>query len=348
MADGGNGLTGSRVLLTLASLVVVVAGLQAAAVFLKPFLVSAFLAVLSLPLLAAFRRWRLPTWASVLLTMSAVVLVVAGLAALVGGSVTGFIDAAPRYSARLETLARGAESWLSRHGVDVRQWMSIDAVNPGVLFDFIGGSITAVASALSNVVMVLLTMAFILLEAAGFPEKLAAALGHEAADFGRLRRITGEVQRYLAIKTLTSLATAVLITLWLLVLGVDFPLLWGLTAFVMNFIPTLGSILAAVPAILLAAVQHGPANALLVMLGYVAVNMVIGNIVEPQLMGRRLGLSPLVVFLSLVFWGWVWGPVGMLLSVPLTMIVKIMLEHTDDLRWIAILLDASPPARSRG
>ncbi len=126
----------------------------------------------------------------------------------------------------------------------------------------------------------------------------------------------------------------------LLIIGVDFPLLWGMLAFLLNYVPTLGSILAAIPPVLLATVQLGPGHALATALVFVGVNVVLGNFVEPHFMGRRLGLSTLVVFLSLVFWGWVWGPVGMLLSVPLTMIVKIMLENTEDLRWVAVLLDA--------
>jgi predicted PurR-regulated permease PerM len=147
-----------------------------------------------------------------------------------------------------------------------------------------------------------------------------------------------------AIKPLVSLATGGFVALWVGLLGVDFPLLWGLVAFLMNYIPSLGSILAAVPAILLTIVQLGPGRALAVAIGYLVVNVVLGNFVEPHFMGRRLGMSTLVVFLSLVFWGWVWGPVGMLLSVPLTMVLKILLENTEDLRWVAVLLGPPTPA----
>ncbi len=128
----------------------------------------------------------------------------------------------------------------------------------------------------------------------------------------------------------------------LAIIGVDFPLLWGMLAFLLNYIPTFGSILAAIPPVLLAMVQLGPGHAIAALAVFVMLNVLLGNFVEPYFMGRRLGLSTLVVFLSLVFWGWVWGPVGMLLSVPLTMIVKIMLENTEDLSWIAVLLGAGP------
>ena len=163
-------------------------------------------------------------------------------------------------------------------------------------------------------------------------------------DRRRVTKIVREVQDYLGIKTVVSLATGLLIGVLTWLLGLDFPILLGLIGFVMNYIPTVGSIVAAVPALLLSVVQFGSVgNFTLVAVGYGVINTVFGNIIEPNLLGRRLGLSTLVVVLSLLFWAWVWGPVGALLAVPLTMIVKIMLENTEDLRWVAILLDKSPP-----
>ena len=159
-----------------------------------------------------------------------------------------------------------------------------------------------------------------------------------------MTKIVREVQDYLGIKTVVSLTTGLFIGVLTWLLGLDFPILLGLIGFVMNYIPTVGSIVAAVPALLLSVVQFGSVgNFTLVAVGYGAINTVFGNIIEPNLLGRRLGLSTLVVVLSLLFWAWVWGPVGALLAVPLTMIVKIMLENTEDLRWVAILLDKSPP-----
>src|SRR5690606_25400577 len=156
--------------------------------------------------------------------------------------------------------------------------------------------------------------------------------------------VTREVQRFLAIKTLISLATGILIGVSVWLAGLDFALLLGLLAFLLNYVPNIGSILAAIPGIMLALIQYGVSRALIVLAAYLAVNVALGNILEPNLMGRRFGLSTLIVVLSLIFWGWVLGPVGMLLSVPLTMIVKIMLEHTQDFRWLAILLGSPQDA----
>ena len=127
-------------------------------------------------------------------------------------------------------------------------------------------------------------------------------------------------------------------------LGVDFPLLWAMLAFLLNYIPTIGSIIAAVPAVLIALVQLGPGEASATAIGFVGINMVFGNIIEPRLMGYGVGVSPLVVFIGLFFWGWVFGPIGMLLSVPLTMTLKLALESDKRTRWIAILIGSERDA----
>jgi predicted PurR-regulated permease PerM len=188
-------------------------------------------------------------------------------------------------------------------------------------------------------------MVFILSEATVFPAKFRAVLGRETGHSSRLNKMVREVQEYLGIKTVISLATGILLGVWAWFMDLDFPVLLGLVAFVLNYVPTIGSLLAAIPALLLALIQFGVGHALLVSIGYIVVNTIFGNIIEPNLLGRRLGLSTLVVILSLLFWGWVWGPVGALLAMPLTMVVKIMLENTPDLRWVAVMLDKAPPER---
>jgi predicted PurR-regulated permease PerM len=207
------------------------------------------------------------------------------------------------------------------------------------MFSGLGGMLT-------NAFLILLTVVFILLEASGFPTKLSAIFSNAEGMFADLDRITNSVKYYLAIKTLTSLVTGVCIAIWLAVQGVDFPILWGLLAFLFNFVPSIGSIIAAIPAVLLAFIQLGIGSALFTVLGYGIVNVVIGSVIEPRVMGRGVGLSALVVFISLVFWGWVLGPIGMLLSVPLSIILKIVLENNEDTRWIAILLGSEKSAEA--
>jgi AI-2 transport protein TqsA len=211
------------------------------------------------------------------------------------------------------------------------------------VINLVSGTLRGIAWTLSNAFLILIIMVFMLAETAAFPAKLRSVLGRHDADLSRFAKITHEVQQYLGIKTVVSLVTGVLVGSWTWILGLDFPLFWGLLAFLFNYIPSVGSILASIPPVLLGLIQYGLGTSLLVGLGYLVVNVTLGNLIEPNLMGRRLGLSTLVVILSLVFWGWVWGPVGMLLSLPMTMIVKIMLENTPDMHWIAILLGKSAP-----
>lgn len=342
MADSPSSVgLGVRVLVIIAATVVVVAGLRAAQAVLVPFMVSVFLSILCVPLVQTLCRWRVPTPVAVLLVVVLVMVVLGGVAALVGNSVNRFAAEIDSYQQGFLEQAEAVLTWLDSHGVEISRETALGAVDPGALLRLVTGTVKGLASALSNTVLVLLTMVFILLEAAGFPVKLQVAMGGTDSKIWRFAKVTKEVQRYLVIKTAVSLLTGGLITGWVTLLHIDFPLLWGLVAFLLNYVPNLGSIIAAVPAVLLAALQFGPGRALVVAAGYFVVNTIIGNVLEPQLMGRRLGLSTLVVFLSLIFWGWVWGPVGMLLSVPMTVIVKIFLENTEDLRWVAVLLDSS-------
>jgi len=194
---------------------------------------------------------------------------------------------------------------------------------------------------LGNTFLIVVTVIFMLLEASVFSEKIEAIRNDAGRTLARIADFLGQTKHYMAIKAATSLATGVLIGVGMILLGVDYPILWGLLAFLLNFIPNIGSIIAAVPAILLAMLQLGLGSALAVGIYFLAVNMVIGNFIEPRVMGRGMGLSTLVVFMSLVFWGWLLGPVGMMLSVPLTMLVKFGTESHADTRWIAILLSSS-------
>ncbi len=330
---------GARFLLLGASFVVIVAGLRAATDLLVPLMIALFLAMITLPLLNWLQRKRIPTGLAVPITVLAALLALAAVGAIVGGSIKDFTDQAPKYKERLDLMSDSALAWFEARGIRLSDEFTSDLINPAGALDLVTGTLRRGAAVLSNSLLVLLTVVFILSEAAGFPAKFQAAFGDRDSS-QRFVNIRAEVQRYLGIKTLVSLATGGIVAAAMAIIGVDFPLLWGMVAFLLNYIPALGSIIAAIPPMLLALVQLGPGHALAVAIVFGSINIGLGNFLEPHLMGRRLGLSTLVVFLSLVFWGWVWGPVGMLLSVPLTMIVKIMMENTPDLRWAAVLLDA--------
>jgi predicted PurR-regulated permease PerM len=204
----------------------------------------------------------------------------------------------------------------------------------------VANMLTGLGGILTNTFLIGLTVIFILLEASSFQKKARAAFGNPKGVSDQFGQFTTAINHYLGIKTLMSLGTGIIVTIWVWLLGIDFPMIWGLLAFLLNYVPNLGSIIAAIPAVLLAYIQYDPGRMLLVAFGYVVINVVFGNFIEPRMMGRKLGLSTLVVFLSLVFWGWLWGPVGMLLSVPMTMIVKITLESYESTQWLGILMDS--------
>jgi len=271
---------------------------------------------------------------------------VIGLVVLVASqSVSQFQTRLGFYAGELQAIQEGwFEAIEVRTGVALGEYVTPALIDPGAVVDLARGAVGRAAQFVGTALMVFLIMAFMLSEATVFPEKFRVIMGDGERKGGRLTKVVTEVQTYLGIKTVVSLATGLVLGGWAWVMGLDFPVLLGLLAFLLNYIPTVGSIIAAIPAILLSLILVGTAgHALLVTLGYVVVNTLFGNILEPSLMGRRLGLSTLVVILSLLFWGWAWGPLGALLSVPLTVIVKIWLENTQDLRWVAILLDKSPP-----
>jgi AI-2 transport protein TqsA len=200
---------------------------------------------------------------------------------------------------------------------------------------------------MTNVFLILLTVVFILAEEVGFSDKIQLASRQPAATLRALNQFKSAINRYMAIKTLISLATGLLVTLWLWIIGVDYPVLWGLLAFLFNYIPTFGSFLAGVPPVLLALVQLGWPEALMVVAGFSLINVLLDNVLTPRLMGKGLDLSALVVFLSLVFWGWALGTIGMFLSVPLTMTVKIALESFDETRWVGVMLGSGRRAQAR-
>lgn len=341
---------GPGVLLTVAALIILIAGLQAAEPIIVPFLLSVFFAMLGVPLLTRLQGLGVPRVLAILLVVLSMGVVLVGLGSLVATTVTAFEDEIPRYATRLSNLMISLQGWLTSRGLEVSVEESIQdeigrLLGREQLLLLGGGILSSLANIVSTSILVVLTAIFMLSEAAGLPAKIRLAFAGAGQSRLDLSGVVAQVHRYLFIKTAVSLMTGLVLGAWVWILGVDFPLLWGLTAFLLNYVPNIGSIIAALPPVVLGLIQPdgGVGLSLAVMAGYLTVNIVVGSIVEPTLMGERLGLSTLVVFVSLVFWGWLWGGVGMLLSVPLTMVAKILLQNSDELRWIAILMD-KPPA----
>ncbi len=347
MGDGSRPRLGARSLMVGAAVVVVLAGVKAAQSLMIPFLLALFLAIICFPVVAWLTSRKVPIGVAVLAVVVVLLAAFSGFGAIVGGSVDEFTAFATQNQARFDGLIQSASTWFEAHDIDPASLDLLNMLQPGKLINLLGGVLKNLAGVLSNFFLILLTMIFMLLEAASLPVKIRAAVGKGRFDIDNVRHAIVQVQRYLGLKTITSLTTGLLVGFWTAILGLDFAVVWGLLAFLLNYIPSIGSIVAAIPAVLLGLVQGGLGYAILIAVGYVVTNIGIGNFVEPWLMGRTLGLSTLVVFLSLVFWGWMWGSIGMLLSVPLTMISKILFENTDDLQWIAVMLDNRRGAEKR-
>jgi AI-2 transport protein TqsA len=328
----------ARFLLVAGAFVVVAAGLKAASTLVTPFLLAVFIAVLVAPPLQFLRNHGLPGWASMLVVIALLISIGGGVIGIFSGSLNEFTANLPEYQLRLKALSGDLVTWLDSIGLHVSRQAFNSLVDPSRALGFAGELIKGLGGVLTNALLILLTVIFILVEANSLPGKLRYALASADESIAHMREIMSTINRYMFIKANTSLLTGVLVWLWLSFLGVDFAAMWATLAFLLNFVPTIGSIIAAVPAVLLALVQLGVQEALLAMLGYMAINVLIGNGVEPRVMGRGLGLSTLVVFLSLVFWGYILGSAGMFLSVPLTMALKIALGANPQTRPVAIML----------
>lgn len=282
---------------------------------------------------------------SVLAVTTAIIAIALLLGLLLGGTATKFNEALPGYQARLFELMEEGTAWLAAKGLDVEGAGILDAVDPSLVLGFANRFMLGIGDTLKSAMVIFFIVLFMLVEASGFPRKMAAMADDPGGrKLQRMADMVTNINRYASAKAIVSLATGVLIWIGLEVVGLDFAALWGFIAFVLNFVPNIGSLLAAVPAVLLAMLQLDPVMVLVVIGIYVVVNTVIGSILEPMIMGQRVGLSVLTVFMSLLFWGWMFGPVGMLLSVPLSMVVKFAAEATPQTRWLAVLMSPAPAA----
>ncbi|WP_084813427.1 AI-2E family transporter [Desulfogranum japonicum] len=331
-------------LINLAAFVVIVAGMVSAKPLLIPFLLAIFMAIIFSPPVYWMRSKKVPVWLAITLVMVVVIALQVGITTMVGTSLAEFTRALPQYQERMQQLVHEGVVWLQGKGVHITDAAIMEQINPNRVFALVGNLVNSLLAMLKNTMMILLTFVFILFEAAGIPTKLRAMARGSESPVEKYEEVIRGVNRYLGLKTLTSLLTGVCAWFTLVCIGVDYAILWGTTAFVLNFIPTIGSIIAAIPPIFLALVQFGLGEAITTAVIYFIINIGISNLLEPRLMGSRVGLSALVVFLAMAFWGWVLGPMGMLLSVPLTMTLRIGLGSSEKTRHLALLLGSNAEA----
>ncbi|HMP73471.1 MAG TPA: AI-2E family transporter [Kiritimatiellia bacterium] len=325
-----------------AAFVIIVAGMRAASSLIVLFLLAIFIAVLAGPMFVGMQQRGIPTFlAMMILILGLIVIGTVGVHAL-RISLEDIYRSLPRYQEMMQDQVGVILVWLENRGVETPDQMIRNSLAEKTPVRMIGDSIITTTRLLGRIFIVLLVAIFILLEASMLPAKLRAMPGMTEEHFQRIKLVIDNVRKYIGMKTIMSLLTGALITGLLFAAGVDYPILLGVLAFLFNFIPNIGSVMAGVPGVFLAFVEYGLGRAIFVGVGYVVINIFVSNVIEPRYMGRGLGLSPTVIVISLIFWAWVLGPIGMLLSVPLTMSLKIAMETLPETRGLAMLVGSHP------
>lgn len=318
-----------------AGVVIVAAGMKAMSNLFLMILMAVFITAISLSPFLWLKKKKVPEVLALVIVILAIMGILYAFTILLAASVSGFTEKLPFYEERFDEFWLDTHGWLINAGLVDKNANIANIIKSTNLMKSSGGAVAGLGKLVSDPLVTLFIYIFMMLEVSIFGKKMKLL---SPAALGGMQVIIGNIRKYFGIKFITSLATGLIIYIGLLIIGVDFPLLWGLIAFILNFIPSIGSIFAAIPAVLLAFIQLDPISGLVTAILYLVTNIVIGSILEPPLMGRNLGLSPLVVFVSLLLWGFILGPIGMLISAPLTMIIKIIFDNRKQTRGVGIVL----------
>lgn len=339
-----NQLNLHRTLLSVAAVIIILAGIKLAAEIVVPFLLSLFIAIICSPMIKAMTQRRIPHWLAIALLFVLISLVFFFLIGLINSTAREFTQSIPQYKTLLSQRVSDLDAFLQRFNLPfgISREAIQDQFDPSIIMNFVSRVLLNFSGVVSNTFVLVLVVIFMLAEAPTMKHKFARVISNTPNDVSKeerhIDRILQGVIGYLGIKSITSLLTGIGIFILLEFCGVQYAILWATLSFLLNYIPNIGSIIAAIPIIVQALLLNGFGIGFGVAIGVIAINMVVGNILEPKMMGQRLGLSTLVVFLSLLFWGWLLGTVGMLLSVPLTMALKIALESSPNTAKYACLL----------
>jgi AI-2 transport protein TqsA len=336
----------SLTVLKIAAFIIIGAGMYFAKSIIAPFLMALFISIICAQPIFWLEKRKVPKGLSVLIVMIGILALFFGFGYLIGGTISSFTSDISKYETRLNSIIDNFIQFLNYHRINVTKDQFPNLLDPSRILNFTVIAVNELVNMLGNTFLVFLTIIFMLLELSSIPEKIRAVFKGPAGSMDYLEKIIDSIRHYLGIKTIISIVTTILIYIALSIIGLDYAILWALIAGLMNYIPNIGSIIAAVPALLFALVELGVGSAVWTLISFMTVNNILGNFIEPKIMGKGLGLSTLVVFMSLIFWGFILGTVGMFLSVPLTTSLKIVLEQNENTRWAAILLGTTEDARN--
>lgn len=333
------------VVVTLACAIVILAGVKAAADLLTPLLLALFIAIVCSPLIKKMMRYKIPQWLAIGILLLVIFIGFSIFASMIGASINEFTASLPQYKTLLTEKMHWLLNWAQHYNLDAlipRQKVA-ESFDPNTVMNFVSNALGQVSGMVSDVFVLFLIVVFMLSEIPLAKRKLnylvsGQTVGEQRQVKSNVYRVVDGVIQYLSIKTITSIMTGIVIYVVLKLLGVQYAILWGTLAFLLNYVPNIGSIIAAIPAVIQAFILNGVLEGVVLIATYTAINIVVGSMVEPKMMGSQLGLSTLIVFISLIFWGWLLGIVGMFLSVPLTMATKIALEANPATEKLAYIL----------
>lgn len=333
----------ARALLVPIAVVALIAALIWTRPISVPLAVALFLIALTWPLQEALER-VVPRWLALIGTISLVLLVLAGLIGLLGWGGGRVADGVALYGDRINATYRAFIKLAEERGLSISPTLA-EQVDPERLLGLVQALFEGIYLGLAFIALTLVFLVLGLLEVSDFEAKLTKAVRPERRDaiLAAVARIGGKLQRYMLVRTFVSVLTGLLTWLYALLVGLDLASVWGIVAFVLNYIPMIGSIIAVVPPVIFAVVQFGDwQTTLLVLVGLGAIQFTIGNYLDPRLEGRALAISPLVIILSILFWGLVWGVPGAFIGVPMTIAILTACERMPSLRWIPVLLGMEP------
>jgi predicted PurR-regulated permease PerM len=346
---GAPGRTWANPLYGFAAAVVTIAGLQAFGGLLGPLFLALVLIVTVAPIAVALRRRGLPRWLATLVTLAAVYAILLGLVGAVVYAVAELARVLPTYGPELNALLVDASAVLQTLGVGPQQIQTaLDQFNLGSVVGVLQGFLASLAGVLSTVLLILSVLLFMAMDSASFGERLRA-LGESRPHVSEaLTSFARGTRRYLAVAGIFGLIIAVLDVAVLWVLGVPLALLFGLLSFIANFVPNVGFVLALVPPALFALLEGGPGLMIAVIVAFLVINVLLQTVIQPRFVGDAVGLSVTLTFLALVFWGFVIGPLGALLAIPLTLLAKALLvDANPHTRWLNVLISDDDPPESR-
>ncbi len=345
--ENNNSLTKPYTLaLNIAAFIIIIAGVMYAESLIAQLLMAFFISIICAQPIAWLQKKKVPQGLAITMVFIGIIAIFVGFGELIGKSLSSFSEDAPIYEQNLQEMGESVIQFAEDNGIKISTDEMTKLFNPSKVMSITAGFLGQLGGFMGNAFTIFFLVLFLLMELDSFSVKTRAVVKGTGGSLAFLTKIGNSIRHYLSIKTMTSLLTGTLIWISLAIIGVDYAIIWALIAFLLNYIPNIGSIIAAIPAVIFALVQLGFGGVIWTIGVFVAVNMIIGNLVEPKMMGKGMGLSTFIVFVSLIFWGFMLGTVGMFLSVPLTMAIKIILEQNPKTEWIAIFLGTQGEAQA--